>query len=173
MEWHHITNTAYNNNTPKTAYPDLDTEYKGTTPGPKPPHSQTPPTPTRNTKCTTFTYTSPQIKTFTNLFRHTKVRVAHKCTNTISHLSKPINKENAPPHPTTEVASTNSHEWHAKFVCGSNQSNLRQRYKEHTRYIKNNNPQSAYALHFLNNQHEYGPIEQIMTLQKPSITALN
>ena len=36
-------------------------------------------------------------------------------------------------------------------------------------YVKvaSNNPQSAYALHILNNQHEYGPIEKTMTLLKP------
>ena len=38
---------------------------------------------------------------------------------------------------------------------------------DHARYIKNNNPQSAYALHILNNQHEYGPMEKTMTLLKP------
>ena len=48
------------------------------------------------------------------------------------------------------------------LVCSPN--NVKQRYKEHTRYIKNNNPQSAYALHILN--HEYSPIEKTMT-QKP------
>ena len=37
----------------------------------------------------------------------------------------------------------------------------------HARYIKNNNPQSAYALHILNNKHEYGPVEKTMTLLKP------
>jgi hypothetical protein len=44
---------------------------------------------------------------------------------------------------------------------------LKQRYKEHTRYIKNNYPQSAYALLILNIQHEYGSIEKTMTLLKP------
>jgi hypothetical protein len=34
------------------------------------------------------------------------------------------------------------------------------------RYIKNNNPQSAFALRILNNRHEYGPIDEIMTLLK-------
>jgi hypothetical protein len=34
-------------------------------------------------------------------------------------------------------------------------SNLKQRYLDHTRYIRNNNPQSAYAAHILNNIHEY------------------
>jgi hypothetical protein len=34
------------------------------------------------------------------------------------------------------------------------------------RYIKGNNPQSAFAQHILNNQHEYGKIDEIMTLLK-------
>jgi hypothetical protein len=37
------------------------------------------------------------------------------------------------------------------------------RYKEH-RYIKNNNGQSAYATHILNNLHNFGPIDTTMTL---------
>ena len=47
------------------------------------------------------------------------------------------------------------------------------RYKEHIRYIKYNIPQSAYALHILNNRHEYSPIHENMTLLKPlKITSL-
>ena len=38
------------------------------------------------------------------------------------------------------------------------------RYKEHIKYIKNNNGQSAYATHILNNLHKYGPIESTMKL---------
>ena len=34
------------------------------------------------------------------------------------------------------------------------------------RYIKNNNPQSAFALHILTNRHEYGTIDENMTLLK-------
>jgi hypothetical protein len=30
---------------------------------------------------------------------------------------------------------------------------------EHIRYIKSNNPSSAYAVHILNNRHEYGTTE--------------
>jgi len=40
-------------------------------------------------------------------------------------------------------------------------------YQEHTHYIKDNDPQSAYALHILHNRHEYGPIDKTMTLLKP------
>jgi len=39
-------------------------------------------------------------------------------------------------------------------------------FQEHIRYIRNNNPQSAYALHILQNQHEYGQMNSIMTLLK-------
>jgi len=36
--------------------------------------------------------------------------------------------------------------------------------KTHPLYITCNNPQSAYALHTINNAHEYGPIETTMVL---------
>jgi hypothetical protein len=39
-------------------------------------------------------------------------------------------------------------------------------YQEHIRYIKNNKPQSAYAMHILNNRHEYGPMQNTMNLLK-------
>ena len=41
------------------------------------------------------------------------------------------------------------------------------RHREHTRYMKTNNPLSAYALHILNNKHEYGNAEQTIELLKP------
>jgi hypothetical protein len=39
-------------------------------------------------------------------------------------------------------------------------------FQEHIRYIRNNNPQSAYAQRILQNQHEYGQMNSIMTLLK-------
>jgi len=35
---------------------------------------------------------------------------------------------------------------------------------EHIQYIKYNNPQSACALHCIQNVHEYGPLQDTMTL---------
>jgi hypothetical protein len=35
-------------------------------------------------------------------------------------------------------------------------------HKEHVRYIKTNKPISAYALHILNNQYEFGPPQQTL-----------
>ena len=61
-----------------------------------------------------------------------------------------------------------------KLTCNTcNSAYIRQkgrtisiRYKEHIRYIKTNNPQSGYALHILNNTHEYGPQEETMRMVK-------
>jgi hypothetical protein len=41
------------------------------------------------------------------------------------------------------------------------------RHKEHLRYIKNNNPSSAYTVHILNNTHEHGTTENTLQLIKP------
>jgi hypothetical protein len=49
---------------------------------------------------------------------------------------------------------------------GQTSRNLKQRYREHIRYIRNNNPQSAYAQHILHNRHEYVSIADTMTLLK-------
>ena len=50
---------------------------------------------------------------------------------------------------------------------GQTSRDLTQRYREHIRYIRNNDPQSAYAQHILRNEHKYGTITDTMTLFKP------
>jgi hypothetical protein len=54
-----------------------------------------------------------------------------------------------------------------KAYVGQTSRSLTARFREHTRYIKNNNPQSAYALHILENLHEYGTIDDNITLLQP------
>jgi len=49
---------------------------------------------------------------------------------------------------------------------GQTNRNLNLRFREHVRYIKNNDPRSAYALHILNCRHEYGNINDTTTLLK-------
>jgi hypothetical protein len=49
---------------------------------------------------------------------------------------------------------------------GQTGQSLKVRYIEHHRYIKTNEPKSAYALHILNNKHEYGPLQSTMELLK-------
>jgi hypothetical protein len=99
-----------------------------------------------NTKWATFTYISPLIRRITNLFKHTNVRIAYKCNSTILHLSKPTNKATLPSSPyDRSVIYKLTRMTCDKAYVGQTNRNLKQRYKEHTRYIKNNNPQSAYA----------------------------
>jgi hypothetical protein len=57
-------------------------------------------------------------------------------------------------------------------ICGINYVGqscrlITTRHKEHIRYIKNNNLASAYAVHILNNRHEYGTTENTLQLIKP------
>jgi len=40
-------------------------------------------------------------------------------------------------------------------------------HREHTRYIGTNNPNSAYAMHILNNKHEYGTANEKLKLLNP------
>jgi hypothetical protein len=44
--------------------------------------------------------------------------------------------------------------------------NLKTRFREHIRYIKND-PQSAYAAHILENRHQFGNIADTVTLLHP------
>jgi hypothetical protein len=41
---------------------------------------------------------------------------------------------------------------------GQTGQGLKARYIEHHRYIKTNDRKSAYAMHILNDKHEYGPL---------------
>jgi len=53
-----------------------------------------------------------------------------------------------------------------KAYVGQTSRNLKSRFREHKRYIKNNDPRSAYSLHILNCRHEYGDTDDTMTLLK-------
>jgi hypothetical protein len=54
-----------------------------------------------------------------------------------------------------------------KAYVGQTSTSLNLRFHEHIRYIKNNDPQSAYAQHILQNIHEFGTLEDTMVLLKP------
>ena len=49
---------------------------------------------------------------------------------------------------------------------GQTSRSVKHRFQEYTRYIRYNNPQSAYAQHILHNRYEYGPINHSMTILK-------
>ena len=50
---------------------------------------------------------------------------------------------------------------------GQSGSVISLRHKEHIRYIRNNNPISAYAMHILQNRHKIDPADETLKLLKP------
>ena len=113
-------------------------------------------------KWATFTYISPQIRKITNLFRNTNISIIYKCHNTIANRIKPP-REHTPPHNQLGIYQLICNTCNLSYVCQTSRR-LSIRYKEHIRYIRSNNPQSAYALHILQNRHEYGLMDNTMTV---------
>jgi len=56
---------------------------------------------------------------------------------------------------------------HSTDYAGPPNKTLKIRYTEHIRYTRCNNPTVEYAVHILNNCHEYGLFDEIMELPKP------
>jgi hypothetical protein len=54
-----------------------------------------------------------------------------------------------------------------KAYVGQSGRTVTVRHKEHLRYIRNNNPTSAYTMHILHNRHEFSPAEETLKLLKP------
>ena len=97
--------------------------------------------------------------------KHTNIGIAIKSTNTIQQFTKPklTNNTQAPDKSSIHKLTCNTCQlsYIGQTICS-----LKQKCHEHVRYIRNNNPQSAYAQHIVSNQHEYGPINNTMTLLK-------
>ena len=99
---------------------------------------------------------------FISSFKKTQIRIALRTTNTTFQILTRNHKNNP----------DNSGIY--KLTCGTCQGvyigqtgrSISTCYKEHIRYIKNNNPQSGYALHILNNKHEFGPHETIKLIKQ-------
>ena len=162
-EWLTIHHIVHQNGFPYTIIHKLRHQIK---------HKLTHTTPpdNKNRKWTTFTYISPQIRKVTNKFRNTKVRVAFKCHNTLGHLIKLPKDHRTPPHNKWGIYQLTCNTCKLSYA-GQTSRSVSIRFQEHTGYIRHNNPQSAYALHILQNQHEYGPTKDNMSLLK-SLTLL-
>jgi len=98
----------------------------------------------------------------TNQFKNTNINIAFRAKNTIyQQLSQ--KSENTNPSGIYEIKCNTCNRAYVR------QSGRRIiiRYKEHTRYIRNNNPASAYATHILSNRHEYGKANDTQKLIQP------
>jgi hypothetical protein len=107
-----------------------------------------------------------KIKQITNLYKHTNVKIAFKCNNKISQLMKPNTTNNTPYYNKSGIYKLTCNTCKLAYI-GQTSRSLKLRFQEHIRFIWQNNPQSAYAQHILQNRHEYGPIERLMTILKP------
>ena len=85
----------------------------------------------------------------------------YKCHNTIANLIKPPRDH----HSKWGIYQLTCNTCNLSYV-GQTSRSLNIHFQEHIRYIRYNNPQSAYALHILQNQHEYGQMNSTMTLLK-------
>ena len=117
-------------------------------------------------KWTTFTFHSPKIKN-NQFVKNTNIAIAFKTTTTLHSLIKPIASTQLQEHEKVEyiVYKITCKTCHKAYVRQTIR-NLKSRFREHTRYVKNNDTCSAYALHILNCRHEYGNIDDTMTLLK-------
>ena len=156
-EWKTIQHTAKNNNFPHCLLQKLNHQIQN-----KVNH-------THNEKkhkiWTTFTYHSPKIRRIKNLFKNTNIGIAFKATATLQQILIPTTRIQTSPHEKSRIYKITCKTCHKAYV-GQTNRNLNLRIQEHVRYIKNNDPRSAYAAHILNCRHEYGNITETMTLLK-------
>jgi hypothetical protein len=113
-------------------------------------------------KWITFTYHGPSVHKISNLFKRANMKIAFRPTNTIYQQLSQKPKENNPRGIYQLKCNTCN-----RAYAGQSGGNISTRHKEHIRYIRSNNPTSAYATHILQNRHEYGPAERTLKLLKP------
>ena len=119
-----------------------------------------------NNKWATFNYQCSKVRKITNLSKETDIKIAFKSTNTLQQLTKPKNHDTTQDHDKSGICKLTCQTCNRAYI-GQTSRNLALRYREHIRYIKNNNPQSAYALHILQNIYKYGSLKDTMSLLKP------
>jgi len=157
-EWETIQTIAQNNNFPNTNIARLKAEIQHKA------HTRT--TKDEHRKWATFTHHSRKVRKLTNFFKHTNINIVFKSTNTIQQSIKPKNPQKIPDYNNSGVYKLTCKTCNMSYI-GQTSRDMTQRYREHVRYIRNNDPQSAYAQHILRNQHEYRTITDTMTLLKP------
>jgi hypothetical protein len=95
------------------------------------------------------------------LFKNTDINTAFKASNTIyQQLAQKADNRNPSGIYAIKYNTCN------KNYVGQSGRHITTRHKEHIRYIKTNNPASAYATHILN-IHEYGTANDTLKLIQP------
>ena len=118
----------------------------------------------KNKKWAIFTFHSPKVTKITNLFKQADIKIAFKSTNTIQQQTRPKNRGMTHDHNKSGIYKLMCKTCNKAYI-GQTSRNLSLRFRKHIRYIKNNDPQSAYAQHILQNIHEYGTLADTMTIK--------
>jgi hypothetical protein len=113
-------------------------------------------------KWTTFTFHSPLIRRVTNVFRNTDLKIVFHTNNTIRQQLTERPKQQNP----SGIYKLKCKTCNLAYIGQSGRA-IDIRFKEHIRYIRTNNPISAYAAHILHNIHEYGSMNDTLHLLKP------
>jgi hypothetical protein len=162
-EWETILKTARHNGYPTHIMENLKHKIKQRKRQKEKPQQHQQPTQSKtNKKYTCFTYHSPLIRKVTNLFKQTNLKIALRATNTTNQqLTEKQTQKNPSGIYRLKCNTCN------KAYIGQSGRAINTRHKEHIRYIRTNNPTSAYATHILNTQHEYGNTDSTLKLLQP------
>jgi len=102
------------------------------------------------------------IRRITNMFKHSYLNIAFRATNIVQQQLSKKQIYNKNPSGIYKLKCNTCN----NIYVGQSRIYINIRNKEYIRNIRTNNPQSAYALHILQNRHEYEPIADILQLQK-------
>jgi hypothetical protein len=157
-EWNVICNTASNNGFPSQLIQNLSRRLTNK-------HKTQNVNTTNNDRTwVTFTFPNPLVHKVTNLFKNTNINVVFRTTTTVYHQLH--HHPNRKPSKLSRIYKLQCMTCNKSHVgqCGRT---IAIRYKEHIRYIHTNSPTTAYALHILNQQHEYSTLYSMLNLLKP------
>jgi len=115
-----------------------------------------------NRKWVNFMYRSPSIHKVTNLFKHTNLKIAFRPTNTVYWQ---LSQKPEDPNP-SGIYQPKFNTYNNAYI-GQSGKLITVWQREHLHYIRNNNPTSAYAMHILDNRHEFGSVDETLRLLRP------
>jgi hypothetical protein len=114
-------------------------------------------------KWITFTYTGKETRMITRLLKNYHVKIAYKTNNTISDYLRQKNRK-PDKYESSGIYELRCKSCPRKYI-GQTGRNFKTRYREHILAIRNNNSAaSKYAQHTLETGHEYGKMEDILTI---------
>jgi len=156
-EWHKILTMARNNGFPEHIIHELKKNLTTN----KTKVTQTNPPQKQCNKWITFIFHGPPVHKVTNLFRKTDLKIAFCPTNRIFQQLTQKPKNNNP----SGIYQLKCKSCNRAYVGQSGRAiSLRH---EHLRYIRNNNPISAYGMHILHNRHQFRPADETLKHLKP------